>query len=77
MKSLSDRHNQRQPIPSPKHENMTSDQEFRTDNLEIEGSEDNQEEESKNVSDHKTQKRQKLELRGKFWKTKPPFLDDG
>jgi len=32
---------------------MTSDQEFRNENLEIEGSEETQEEEFDNVSDHK------------------------
>ena len=35
MKILSDRQNQRQPIPSPEHGNMTGDQEFINENLEI------------------------------------------
>lgn len=74
MKSLSDRQNQRQPIPSLEHGNMTGEQEFRNENSETKGGEENREEESDNVSDHKKKKWQKIELQGKFRKIKPPLF---
>jgi len=54
MTSLFDRQNHRSLAPSPEHRNMTGEQEFRTKNVEIEGGEENHEEESDNVSNHKT-----------------------
>ena len=52
MKCLSDRQNQRQPIPIPKHGNMTGEQEFWTKCLGMEGGEENQEEKYDNASEH-------------------------
>jgi len=43
--------------------------------MEIEGGEENQEEKSGSVSDHKTQKKQKIELQGEFQKIKPPLFN--
>lgn len=57
MKSLSDRQNQQKPTPNSEHENIIGKQSFRTKNVEIEGDKENHEEESDNVSKHKTQKR--------------------
>lgn len=42
----------------------------------MEGGEENQEEKSDNASEHKTQKRQKVELQGEFSKIKLPLFDD-
>lgn len=42
----------------------------------MEGGEENQEEKSDSASEHKTQKRQRIELQGEFPKIKPPFFDD-
>jgi len=75
MKSLFYRNNHQPLAPSPEHRNMTGEQEFQTENMEIEGGEENHEEESNNVSNQKTRKRQKLELQGEIQKIKPPLFD--
>jgi len=54
---------------------MTGEQEFHTKNVEKEGGEENHEEELDNVSNHKTQKRKKIELQEEFRKIKPPLFD--
>lgn len=41
MKSLCDQQNQRQPIPSPEHGNMTREQEFKNEKSETEVGEEN------------------------------------
>lgn len=39
------------------------------------GGEKNQEEELRNVSNHKMQKKHKIEIQGEFCKIKPPLFD--
>jgi len=41
MKILSDRQNQQQPIPSPKHGNVSGEKEFRNENSDTEGGKEN------------------------------------
>jgi len=62
MKSLFDRQNNRPLVPSPEHRNVSREQMFWTEDVETSGGEENREEELDNVSNHRTQKRQKVEL---------------
>jgi len=57
LKILSDEHNHRPIIPSPEHGHTTREKEFQTENVEMEGGEENQKEELGNVFDHKTKKK--------------------
>lgn len=75
MKSLSDRQNNRLVVPIPEHRNILGEQEFQTEDVETIGGEENRENESHNVSNHWTQKKQKVELQGEFLKIKPPLFD--
>lgn len=75
MKSLYDRQNNWPLAPSSEHRNISGEQEFQTEDVETGGGEQNREEESDNVSNHRTQKRKKVELQGEFQKIKPPLFN--
>lgn len=75
LKSLFERQNHRKRDPNRDFGNITRIHKQRDDNLESEGHQEVNGEESDKVSDYKNSKKQKQELQGEFNKIKPPIFD--